>query len=100
MTKKLKKLLLSIIISVLLFILSFFLRNNLKLICLFFSYIAAGSTIIKKAFENIKNKQIFDENLLMLIATIGATVLGEYNEAVAVVLFFQIGEFFHQALFQ
>lgn len=94
MTNELKKLLIKIIIAMLLFILSFFLNGYYKLICLFISYIVTGNTIIKNGFENIRNKQIFDENLLMLIATTGAVILGEYNEAVAVVLFFQIGEFF------
>lgn len=94
MTNELKKLLIKIIVAMLLFILSFFLNGYYKLICLFISYIVAGNTIIKNGFENIRNKQIFDENLLMLIATTGAIILGEYNEAVAVVLFFRIGEFF------
>ena len=94
MNRELKNLLLRIVLSVILFILSFFLNNYYRFICLFFSYIITGSTIIKKAFENIKDKQIFDENLLMLIATIGAVIIGEYNEAIFVVLFFQIGEFF------
>ena len=63
------------------------------LICLV-PYLIVGYDVIKKAFINIKNGQIFDENFLMMIATFGAFVIGEYIEAVAVMLFYQVGELF------
>ena len=63
------------------------------LICLV-PYLIVGYDVIKEAAHNIKNGQIFDENFLMMIATFGAFVIGEYIEAVAVMLFYQIGELF------
>lgn len=57
-------------------------------------YLIVGYDVIKKAAINIKNGQIFDENFLMMIATFGAFVIGEYIEAVAVMLFYQVGELF------
>lgn len=57
-------------------------------------YLIVGHDVIKKAAQNIKNGQIFDENFLMMIATFGAFVIGEYIEAVAVMLFYQVGELF------
>ncbi len=57
------------------------------------AYIFSGTTILVNTINNIKKKIIFDENLLMLIATIGAIVLGEYSEACMVMVFYQIGEF-------
>lgn len=57
-------------------------------------YLIVGHDVIKKAVQNIKNGQIFDENFLMMIATFGAFVIGEYIEAVAVMLFYQVGELF------
>ena len=63
------------------------------LICLV-PYLIVGHDVIKKAAQNIKNGQIFDENFLMMIATFGAFVISEYIEAVAVMLFYQVGELF------
>ena len=63
------------------------------LICLI-PYLIVGYDVIKKAWHNIKNGQIFDENFLMMIATFGAFVVSEYIEAVAVMLFYQVGELF------
>lgn len=57
-------------------------------------YLIIGYDILKKAFKGILNKQVFDENFLMAVATIGAIALGEYTEGVAVMLFYQIGELF------
>lgn len=57
-------------------------------------YLIVGHDVIKKAAQNIKNGQVFDENFLMMIATFGAFVIGEYIEAVAVMLFYQVGELF------
>ena len=63
------------------------------LICLV-PYLMVGYDVIQKAAQNIKNGQVFDENFLMMIATFGAFVVGEYIEAVAVMLFYQVGELF------
>lgn len=57
-------------------------------------YLIVGHDVIRKAAQNIKNGQVFDENFLMMIATFGAFVIGEYIEAVAVMLFYQVGELF------
>ena len=57
-------------------------------------YIVIGYDILKKAVKGIRNRQVFDENFLMAIATVGAILLGDYKEGVAVMLFYQIGELF------
>ena len=62
----------------------------LYLVC----YIVVGWDIVWKAVTNILHGQVFDENFLMTIATIGALILGEYSEGVAVMLFYQVGEWF------
>lgn len=69
-------------------------NNNLFLILFLAVYFLIGGDIIRKACSNIAHGQIFDENFLMLIATVGAFVVGEYPEAVAVMLFYQVGEWF------
>ena len=95
MTKKLHKLLNKIIIAAAFFGFAFLPFPPLvTLLCFAVSYGIVGLPIIKKAVNNIKNGEVFDENFLMTIATLGAVALGEYPEAVAVMLFFQIGEFF------
>ena len=58
------------------------------------AYIAIGGDVVRKALKNIGHGQIFDENFLMMVATAGAFVVGEYAEAVAVMLFYQVGECF------
>lgn len=58
------------------------------------SYIIVGGDIVKRAFRNIFRGKVFDENFLMSIATIGAMLIGEYPEGIAVMLFYQIGELF------
>ncbi|MCR4624385.1 MAG: heavy metal translocating P-type ATPase, partial [Lachnospiraceae bacterium] len=60
----------------------------------FIPFIIAGYDIVIKAFKNIAHGQVFDENFLMLIASIGAYGIGEYSEAVAVIIFYQVGELF------
>ncbi|NLY43029.1 MAG: cadmium-translocating P-type ATPase [Clostridiaceae bacterium] len=67
---------------------------NAKLFLFFLSYILVGSEVLLKASKNILRGQVFDENFLMSIATMGAFAIGEYSEGVAVMLFYQIGEFF------
>lgn len=96
MTKKQKKMRLRIIISLILYIICPFIpaQNLIKLILFLVPYFTIGYDVLLKAIRNIKNGQIFDENFLMTIATIGAFIIGEYNEGVAVMLFYQVGELF------
>lgn len=96
MTKKQKKVLIRIIIAaVLVIVLQFvpvegYARFGLYMI----PYLVIGYDILKKAGKGILNRQIFDENFLMAVATIGAIALGDYKEGTAVMLFYQIGELF------
>lgn len=100
MTKKQKKVLIRIIIaSVLIIILKLvfhFVNVNkyVELIAFLVPYFVIGYDILKKAVYGIFNRQVFDENFLMAIATVGAIALGEYVEGTAVMLFYQIGELF------
>ena len=102
MNKKQKKMLTRILIAAFLVIaLNFIpLTGMLQLICYLAVYFVIGYDILKKAGKGILNKQVFDENFLMAVATIGAFALaiysgsGDYNEAIAVMLFYQIGELF------
>ena len=92
-----KKRLYKIIISAVLFIIALIIPfpNSLINKSIFLvSYSIVGFEILKKAFRNITRGKIFDENFLMSIATIGAFAIGEFPEAVAVMLFYQIGELF------
>lgn len=59
-------------------------------------YFVIGYDILKKAFKGILNRQVFDENFLMAVATVGAIILGEYTEGVAVMLFYQIWRTFSE----
>ena len=95
MTKKQKKSLTKIIIAAVLFTVGLILPfEEYKIIPFLVAYIIVGYSPIIKAFKNLFSGQIFDENFLMLIATVGAIVLREYSEAVAVMLFYQVGELF------
>lgn len=95
MTKKEKRNLIRIIISGLLFALSFIFKTKYVVFgILLVSYIIIGYDVLLKAFRNIKRGKIFDENFLMSIATIGAICISDMREAVAVMLFYQIGELF------
>ncbi len=96
MTKKQKKMLKRIIIaSVLMIVLAFLpVTGLLKFALYMVPYLVIGHDILRKAFLGVKNKQMFDESFLMAVATVGAIILGEYTEGVAVMLFFQIGEWF------
>lgn len=83
------------IISAILFAIGFFIEQPyVKLSVFVVSYLIVGIPVIKVAFLNLKNGQLFDEHFLMMIATVGAFFIGEYAEAVAVMLFYQIGEIF------
>lgn len=95
MNKKQKKNLYRIVISALLLIIAFFIPEGIYRAALcFIAYIVIGYDILKKAGRGIINRQVFDECFLMAAATVGALLLGEYTEAVAVMLFFQMGELF------
>lgn len=96
MTKKQKKVLVRIIIAAILMIVLALLpiEGVLRFILFMVPYLIIGYDILKKAWKGILNKQVFDENFLMAIATVGAILLGEYVEGVAVMLFYQIGELF------
>lgn len=95
MTKKEKRNLIRIIISGLLFALSFIFKTKYVVFgILLVSYIIIGYDVLLKAFRNIKRGKIFDENFLMSVATIGAICISDMREAVAVMLFYQIGELF------
>ena len=100
MTKKLKKRLKRIILGAILFLLAVIIDKAVPvigpwiLIFFLFAYVIVGGDVVKKATVNITRGQIFDENFLMLIATVGAFFVGEYPEAVAVMLFYQVGEWF------
>ena len=96
MTKKQKKVLIRIIIAFLLLVVLHFVpvKGWLSLVLYLVPYFVIGYDILKKAFKGILNRQVFDENFLMAVATVGAIILGEYTEGVAVMLFYQIGELF------
>ncbi len=96
MNKKLKNLLIKIIISSIIFIIAILSPINLyaKLSLYILSYLIVGYEILEKSFKNILSGEIFDENFLMVLASFVAFFLGEYTEAIAIILFYQIGEFF------
>ena len=103
MTKKQRKLLYRILVAAVLFAtgmifpyvltagpLADYAEFSVFLVC----YVIIGGDIIWKALSNIRNGQVFDENFLMMIATVGAFLLGDHSEGVAVMLFYQVGEWF------
>ena len=96
MTKKQKKVLYRIIVSAVLLIVLHFLpiSGGFKFALYMVPYLIIGYDILKKAFKGIRNKEVFDENFLMAVATVGAILLGDYVEGTAVMLFYQIGELF------
>lgn len=100
MTKKQKKVLIRIIVSALLLaaimITTKLVEINkwIQLVLYFVPYLIIGYDILKKAVKGIFKGQIFDENFLMAVATVGAVALGEFSEGAAVMLFYQIGELF------
>ena len=85
-----------IIISAVLFAIALFVKMNqtLQLILMLVAYILLGKDTVLKAVKNVEKGDFFDENFLMTIATLGAIIIGEYPEAVAVMLFYEIGELF------
>ena len=96
MTKKQKKVLIRIIIAAVLVIALQFIpvKGYVRVGLYMIPYFVIGYDILKKAGKGLLNRQIFDENFLMAVATIGAIALGDYKEGTAVMLFYQIGELF------
>ncbi|MCD8337182.1 MAG: cadmium-translocating P-type ATPase [Lachnospiraceae bacterium] len=96
MNKKQKKMFIRILIAAALMILFSYLpiEGYLRFGLFMIPYLVIGYDILKKAGKGIRNRQVFDENFLMAVATLGAILLGDYSEGVAVMLFYQIGELF------
>ena len=101
MTRKQKKMLVRIILAAVLMIALHFIpvEGVARFVCYMVPYLIIGYDILRKAFKGIINGQVFDENFLMVVATIGAIAValagrGDYTEAIGVMLFYQIGEFF------
>ena len=96
MNKKQKKVLIRIITAILLLVILSFVHTEgyVEFGLYLIPYLVIGYDILKKAFKGICNRQVFDENFLMAVATVGAILLGDYKEGVAVMLFYQIGELF------
>lgn len=96
MTSKQKHSLYRIIAAAVLFIAAVLIKAEgaLRLIIFMIPYLTVGFPVLKKAVINISHGQVFDENFLMCIATIGALIIGEYPEAVFVMLFYQVGDLF------
>ena len=100
MNDKQKKMLRKIIVAAVFYIIaiiiskiSFPYSNWVSFVVFIVAYIIAGKDVLLKAFSNIKRGKVFDENFLMTIATLGAVIIGEYPEAVGVMLFYMVGEF-------
>lgn len=93
-SKEGKRTIIRIILALILFIIGLISPDNIKLIIFFTAYIIAGGDVIYRAARNIIKGEIFDENFLMGIATIGAFCIKEYPEAVMVMILYQIGELF------
>jgi len=97
MSRKMNRQLIKIIVSLLLVVISLLLKFDAELynsILYVIAYIIVGYDIVLKAVRNIFKGKVFDENFLMTVATIGAFCIGEFPEAVAVMLFYQVGELF------
>ena len=98
MTKKQKNLLIRVLASLAMMIALVLLPLEqvpvLRFVLFLVPYLTAGHDILRKAWKGIRNRQVFDENFLMAVATVGAMALGEYTEGVAVMVFYQIGELF------
>ena len=96
MNKKQKKMLIRIIVAAILVVAFSLLpiEGYVKFGLFMIPYLVIGYDILKKAGKGIMNRQVFDENFLMAVATMGAILLGDYKEGVSVMLFYQIGELF------
>ncbi|WP_458009227.1 heavy metal translocating P-type ATPase [Jutongia sp. SJQ-6] len=99
MNKKQKKVLIRIIVAAVLMIALSVMpvvpsKGVIRFVLFMIPYLVIGYDILRKAFKGILNRQVFDENFLMAVATVGAILLGDYVEGTAVMLFYQIGELF------
>ncbi len=101
MTKKQRKMLIRILVAAAMMLLLHFVpvKGMLRFVLYLIPYLVVGHDILRKAWKGIRNKQVFDENFLMAVATVGAMVIGvtqsgDYVEAIAVMLFYQTGELF------
>ena len=103
MSRKQKKMLIRIIIAAAIFVGGLFIPESEEMLSVMWfvrlavflgAYFTAGWDILWKAIRNIAHGQVFDENFLMTVASIGAMVIGEYSEGVAVLIFYQVGELF------
>src|SRR5574344_779024 len=96
MNKKQKAMLIRILAAAGLMVLLHFLplSGALRFAAYMLPYLLLGWDILLRAAKGIKNRQVFDENFLMAVATVGAIALGDYKEGTAVMLFYQIGELF------
>ncbi|NLI61758.1 MAG: cadmium-translocating P-type ATPase [Clostridiales bacterium] len=96
MKKELRNKWVRLVFGIIPFIIALLIKTSfpIKLTLFLASYIVIGGDVLKKAVSNISRGQVFDENFLMAIATIGAFIIGEYPEGVAVLLFYQVGELF------
>ena len=92
-----KKKELFIIVAAILFAIAFFVKSlnqSIQLIFMLVAYVLVGKDTVLKAMKNIQRRDYFDESFLMTVATLGAIIIGEYHEAVAVMLFYEVGELF------
>ncbi len=92
-----KKKELFIIVAAILFAIAFFVKSlnqSIQLIFMLVAYVLVGKDTVLKAVKNIQRRDYFDESFLMTVATLGAIIIGEYHEAVAVMLFYEVGELF------
>ena len=99
MNKKQKKVLIRIIVAAVLMIALSVIpvvpsKGVIRFVLFMIPYLVIGYDILRKAFKGILNRQVFDENFIMAVATVGAILLGDYVEGTAVMLFYQIGELF------
>lgn len=96
MTRKQKKVFIRILVAAVLVAVLLFvpIRNPWRFVLFMIPYLVIGYDILRKAFLGVIHGEVFDENFLMAVATLGAIILGEYTEGVAVMLFYQIGELF------
>ena len=86
-----------IIVAAILFAIAFFVKSlnqSIQLIFMLVAYVLVGKDTVLKAVKNIQRRDYFDESFLMTVATLGAIIIGEYHEAVAVMLFYEVGELF------
>ena len=87
------------IIGIIIYIVAIVLNNNYSMYLFVLAYIMIGYNILLNAIKHLFSKDMFDENLIMSIATLGALAIGEYIEGIAVLVLYKIGEFLHDKAF-